>query len=296
MKTPFQNSLAARFLNSVCFTALLVPALTGAAQSQTYTDRTAWETAVGTPSTVIDFTTRDDGCLMTFPSSDSAFSPIHLRGAQFVGARTYWNLSLYVFPAQGLRVNLPVGTFAFGVDLSPFYNVASTYTVRLSTGEVFNFIPAFVPWTPDFFGVDSPVDIDWVDFSLDNTYMVLDNFAYLPGQQKLSIDIKPNNANNHVDPQSTGKLAVAVFGSPTFDPHQIDLASLRLGATGQEAALAGKTFKDVDSDGNVDLIARFTIADIALACTTRQLMLTGTLLSGQVIVGTDQVHVVNCTP
>ncbi len=126
--------------------------------------------------------------------------------------------------------------------------------------------------------------------------MVLDNFAYLPGQQKLSIDINPNNANNHVDAQDTGKLAVAVFGSPTFDPHQIDLASLRLGATGQEAALAGKGFKDVNSDGNVDLIARFTVADIALTCTTRQLMLTGTLLSGQVIVGTDQVHVVNCTP
>ena len=153
-----------------------------------------------------------------------------------------------------------------------------------------------MPWTPDFFGVNSPVDIAWVEFSLDNTYLVLDNFAYLPGQQKLSIDIKPNNANNHVNQQSTGKLAVAVFGSPTFDPHQIDLTSLRLGATGQEAALAGKGFKDVNSDGDVDLIARFTIADIALACTTRQLMLTGTLLSGEVIVGTDQVHVVNCTP
>ncbi len=193
-------------------------------------------------------------------------------------------------------MNLPPGTFAFGADLSPFYNVASTYTVWLSTGEVFNFTPALVPWTPDFFGVNSPVDITWVEFSLDNTYLVLDNFAYLPGQQKLSIDIKPGDANNHVDQQSAGKVAVAVFGSPSFDPYQVDLASLRLGATGQEAALAGKGFKDVDSDGNIDLIARFTIADIALACTTRQLMLTGTLLSGEVIVGTDQVHVVNCTP
>ncbi len=296
MKTPYQQPLSARFLKSVCFAALLLPALTGSAQSVTYTDRSTWEAAVGTPSTVIDFTTRDDGCVITFPVNDVAFSPITLRGADFVGARSYWNQSLYVFPSQGLRVVLPAGTYAFGTDLSPFYNVAGSYTIRLSTGEVFSLSPAFVPWTPDFFGVESPVDISWVEFSYDNTYMVLDNFAYLPGQQKLSIDINPNNANNHVDPQSAGKLAVAVFGSPTFDPHQIDLASLHLGATGQEAALANKVFKDVNSDGNVDLLARFTIADIALACTTRQLMLKGTLLSGQVIVGTDQVHAVNCTP
>jgi hypothetical protein len=296
MKTPYQQRLPARYLKSVCFAALLVPALTGAAQSVTYTDRPTWEAAAGTPSTVIDFTTRDDGCPITFPVWDSALSPIHLRGAEFLGARTYWNLSLYVFPAQVLRVNLPAGTSAFGTDLSPFYNVAGSYTISLSTGEVFSLTPAFVPWTPDFFGVDSPVDIDWVDFSYDNTYMVLDNFAYLPGQQKLFIDVRPNNANNHVDLQSTGKLPVAVFGSPTFDPHQIDIAGLRLGATGQEAAPSGQVFKDVDSDGNVDLLVRFTIADIAMSCTTRQLMLKGTLLGGQVIVGTDQVHGVNCPP
>ncbi len=296
MKTTSQKTLKPRLLTCLWLAASLLPALTGGAQSTTYTDRAAWEADVGTPSTVIDFTTRDDGCPITFPVADAAFSPISLRGAEFAGARTYWNLSLYVFPNQSLRVNLPAGTYSFGTDVYPFYLIDGKYTVWLSTGEIFNFSPALAPWDPDFFGAHNPAGISWVVFSYDNTSMVMDNFAYLPGQESLAIDIRPNSLKNRVDLQSTGRLPVAVFGSPAFDPYLVDVASLRLGPTGQEAAPVGHVFKDVDSDGNVDLLIRFLISDIGLACTTKQVILQGALLSGQVIVGTDFVYPTNCTP
>ena len=296
MKTTSQKTFKPGLLTCLWLAASLLPAVIGGAQSTTYTDRAVWEGDVGTPSTVIDFTTRDDGCTITFPSEQVAISPITLRGADFIGATSYYNESLYVFPTLGLRVNLPAGTRAFGTDLTPFYLVAGTYTVQLSTGEVFQFSAPLVPWVWDFFGVDSPVDIAWVQFSYDNTYLAIDNFAYLPGQESLAIDIRPNSLKNRVDLQSIGRLPVAVFGSPAFDPNLIDVASLRLGATGQEAAPVKHVFKDVNLDGEVDLLVRFTIADIGVTCTTKQLMLKGALQSGQEVVGTDFVNPVNCTP
>ncbi len=296
MQTTSQKAFKLGLLTCLWLAALVLPTLTAGAQTTTFTDRAAWEAFAGTPSTVFDFTTRDDGCPITFPVNDVAFSPITLRGADFLGARSYWNLSLYVFPAQGLQVNLPAGTYAFGTDLSPFHLTAGTYTVRLSTGDIYSFSAALVPWVSDFFGVHSSVDIAWVQFSYDTEAMVLDNFAYLPGQKSLAIDIRPKSLKNRVDLQSTGKLPVAVLGSPTFDPHLIDVASLRLGATGQEAAPVNRVFKDVNGDGEVDLQVRFTIADIGLSCTTKQLMLKGSLQSGQVIVGNDFVYPANCTP
>ena len=155
MKTPSQKRPAARFLNSVCFAALLVPALTGSAQSQTFSNRAAWDAYVAATPTDIDFTTRDDGSLITNPSNDIGISPLSLRCVDFLSVRSYWNASIYVFPAQVLRVNLPAGTYAFGTDLIPFYGLVGTGTILLSTGESFVYNPGFVPWTWDFFGVYS---------------------------------------------------------------------------------------------------------------------------------------------
>jgi len=307
MKTPYQKRPLARFLNSVCFAALLGPALTGGAQTQTFTDRATWDAYVAATPTNIDFTTRDDGSLITNPAQDVGMSLLSLRCVEFLNVRSYWDASIYVFPAQVLRVNLPAGTFAFGTDLIPFYGLSGTGSIILSTGESFVYSPGFVPWTWDFFGVHSSEIISWVEFKYDNDYLALDNFSYLPGtfvpgqpcptSIGMTIDIKPDSSANPVNPKSNGMLPVVVFGSPGLDTSQIDVGSLRLGVTGVEAPPhKNRFFQDVNWDGDTDLVLDFRIPDTGMTCTTNQLLMTGQLLSGLPIAGSDVVKPVGCQP
>lgn len=307
MKTQYHTRPTARFLNSVCFAALLVPALTGAAQTQTFTDRATWDAYVAATPTDIDFTTRDDGSLITSPVTDLGMSLLSLRCVDFLNVQSYYNLSIYVFPAQVLRVDLPAGTNAFGTDISPFYLINGTYSVLLSTGESFVFSPALVPFVWDFFGVHSSQPISWVEFTYDNTYLAIDNFSYLPaaytpGQPcatsiSATIDIKPDSPNNPVNPKSNGMLQVVVFGSPGLDTFQIDVATLRLGVTGLEAAPhKNYSYQDVNLDGDTDLVLNFRIPETGITCTTNQLLMTGQMLSGLPLTGSDIVTPVGCKP
>lgn len=307
MKTPYQKRLAARFLKSVCFAALLVPALNGAAQSQMFTDRATWNAYVTATPTDIDFATRDDGSPITNPSNDIGISLLSLRCVDFLSVRSYWNAAVYVFPAQTLRVDLPAGTSAFGTDIIPFYGAAGTGSVLLSTGESFVFSPGFVPWTWDFFGVHSTQNISWVEFTYVNDYLALDNFSYLPGaftpgqpcptSISVTIDIKPGSPTNPVNPKSNGMLPVVVFGSPGLDTLQIDITNLRLGITGLEAApRKNSSYQDVNLDGEIDLVLQFRIPETGITCTTNQLLMTGQMVSGLPLTGSDIVTPVGCKP
>ena len=307
MKTQYHTRPTARFLKSVCFAALLVPALTGAAQSQIFTDRASWNAYVAATPTDIDFTTRDDGSLITNPSNDIGISLLSLRCVDFLSVRSYWNAAVYVFPAQTLRVDLPAGTYAFGTDITPFYGAAGTGTVLLSTGESFVYSPGFVPWTWDFFGVLSTQSISWEEFKYVNDYLALDNFSYLPGaftpgqpcstSISVTIDIKPGSSSNPVNPKSNGMLQVVVFGSPGLDTIQIDVAGLRMGVNGLEAAPhKNYSFQDVNLDGDTDLVLHFRIPETGITCTTNQLLMTGQMLSGLPLTGSDIVTPVGCKP
>jgi hypothetical protein len=307
MKTSSQSLLPARLLSCLWLAALLTPALTAQAQTLTFTDRASWNAYAAATPTDIDFTTRDDGSFITNPSQDVGVSPLALRCVEFLDVRSYWNLAIYVFPAQVLRVNLPAGTYAFGTDIIPFYNLPGTGSVVLSTGESFVYNPALIPFTWDFFGVHSTQSISWVEFTYVGDYLGLDNFSYLPGAYtpgqpcatsiSMTIDIKPGSATNPVNPKSKGNLPVVVFGSPGLDVYQIDVAGLRLGVTGVEAAPhKNYSFQDVNSDGEMDLVLRFRIPATGMSCTTSQLLMTGALLSGQALAGGDSVTPVGCKP
>jgi len=298
MKTPSQSAYSPRFLNGLVIAALLVPALTAGAQSLTFSDRATWGAYVAAATTDINFSTRDDGSDITIPAQDVGFSVLSLRGVNFLNVRSYWNASIYVFPAQILRIDLPAGTYAFATDLTPFYGQPGSYSVELSTGEIFAFNPAAIPWTWDFFGVHSTQDISWVEITYANDYLAIDNFSFLYHQQlTVTIDIKPDSPKNNVNPKSNGMLPVAVFGRPGFDPYQIDVARLRLGVTGVEAApQQNSSFQDVNLDGEVDLVVNFRIPDTGMTCSTSQLVLTGQMLNGQALAGSDSVIPVGCKP
>lgn len=74
------------------------------------------------------------------------------------------------------------------------------------------------------------------------------------------IDIRPNKRINHVNPQSRGKIPVAILSSASFDAvKMVDQQTLSFGRTGRELSLSScsKPAKDVNGDGIPDLVCRF---------------------------------------
>jgi len=77
-----------------------------------------------------------------------------------------------------------------------------------------------------------------------------------------------------------------------FDALQIDLTSVRFGPG--EAAPFGYRAKDVDNDGDVDLVLRFKTRDTGIQCDDTEATLTGTTHEDQEITGTDFINVEGC--
>ena len=79
----------------------------------------------------------------------------------------------------------------------------------------------------------------------------------------VAIDVKPGNPDNVVNPHSRGYLQVAILGSASFDVHSVDLETLRFGPR-EAPARRGSKFRDVDADGDVDLVARSRLRAVGL--------------------------------
>jgi hypothetical protein len=165
-------------------------------------------------------------------------------------------------------VDLPPGTYAFGTDLSPFYGKAGTYEVTLSTGKTYRVAAKLVPWTWDFFGVTSNTPIEWVTFTYDNDYFLLDNFtigkrgdtspptasaALSPapgdsGWSKGDVQVSISSADN-AGGAGVKEIVYSARGAQSLAPVTVagGSASLTLSVEGQTAV----TFFARDAAGNV---------------------------------------------
>jgi len=106
-----------------------------------------------------------------------------------------------------------------------------------------------------------------------------------------------------VNPNSHGRLPVAVLGMNGFDVSQIDVSSLLLGCVAPIASqyedVSTPLFDDACActmdgpDGQMDLTLKFNMADIAAVLsgdTEQTLTLTGKLLDGTSIEGSDCIR------
>lgn len=109
----------------------------------------------------------------------------------------------------------------------------------------------------------------------------------------VQIDIRPGRANR-IDPTSNGRIRVAILASDGFDATEVDPATVRFGRTGSEAAPIRFALKDVDGDGNTDLVLRFRIQQTGIACGDTSASLTARTFDGQPIMGSDSIHTVGC--
>ena len=116
------------------------------------------------------------------------------------------------------------------------------------------------------------------------------------GEVNVLIDIKPGSDPNCFNNNGHGVLPVAIFGGVDFDVSQIDAETIFL--EGMAVKAVGKSDKllshieDVDADGFDDLVVQIQDSDGAFQEGDTTAVLTGSLLDGTPIKGTDTICIV----
>lgn len=114
----------------------------------------------------------------------------------------------------------------------------------------------------------------------------------------VDILVKPHHSHHsHSLPinlvEGDGKVKVAILGSDDFNIENVDTSSLTFGATGNEAKSVGcKDGRDVNKDGNADLVCSFKVAYTGLTTASTSAVLMGKTTDGGDIKGTGTVKVI----
>jgi hypothetical protein len=115
-----------------------------------------------------------------------------------------------------------------------------------------------------------------------------------------SIDVKPGKADR-VAPTSRRNVGVAIFSTPGLDAAQADRGTVRFGAVGAAGGLAGLarpvgagSARDVDRDGDTDLVLRFRVRDTGINCGTKFVSLLGRTSGGVRFQGSDAIIPKGC--
>ncbi len=114
------------------------------------------------------------------------------------------------------------------------------------------------------------------------------------GTIQVIIDIKPGSFPNSINPRNRAVVPLAILTTDTFDAITVDPTTVRFGATGTEAAPVHSALKDVDGDGDTDMILHFKTQDTGIICGEASASLTGETLGGQVIEGSDSIKTAGC--
>jgi len=133
-----------------------------------------------------------------------------------------------------------------------------------------------------------------IGFDVVNPRYKLEEIEYLFEPLLIAIDIKPLTFPNNINPNSKGKVPVAILTIPSFDATTVDPATLRFGATGIEAAPVQFVLQDVDGDGDVDMLVHFATQNTGITCGSTSASLTGATFAGMRFKGFDAIETVGC--
>ena len=119
----------------------------------------------------------------------------------------------------------------------------------------------------------------------------------------VGIDIRPGSTRNAIQLRSRGTFSVAILTTPQFDAASLDIQSIRLGdGVGEDTPVlllpSGRRhaqLEDVDGDGDLDLVAHFSIPELVenddLTELTSSLKLYARTMQGGTVRGSDAVEV-----
>jgi len=108
------------------------------------------------------------------------------------------------------------------------------------------------------------------------------------------IDIKPGSDPNSINPVSNGVIPVAILTTDTFDATQVDPLTVAFGPIGASESHGRSHIKDVDGDGDMDLVLHFNTQDTGIQCGDTDASLTGETFGGEPIAGIDSIRTVPC--
>lgn len=141
-----------------------------------------------------------------------------------------------------------------------------------------------------FFAIDVPDGID--HFTLRHIPVI--------DVQTVAIDVDPRDADNVIVVGEERQILVAVLSTSLDDGDDVDFdantilrRTLALGPAGATPSSRPR-LRDIDNDGDVDLIANFTIADTGLDCDAMSISLAGSLRDGTKFIGSDVISLVGC--
>lgn len=110
----------------------------------------------------------------------------------------------------------------------------------------------------------------------------------------VEIDIKPHQFPNVIYPGSTQSIVVAVFTTEVFDATTIDPQSVAFGPAGAAPKGGLGYLKDIDQDGDLDMVFVFSTAETGIQCGDTAATLTGQTSAGVQIAGSDSIVTLGC--
>jgi hypothetical protein len=113
------------------------------------------------------------------------------------------------------------------------------------------------------------------------------------GRMLVSVDVDHSDANK-INLNSSKNINVAIRSVSGFDATRIDPSTVRFGATGTEAAPIHIARRDVDGDGNGDLVLRFQIQDLGIQCGDTAATLRAQISNGPAIIGSSPIRTLQC--
>ena len=115
--------------------------------------------------------------------------------------------------------------------------------------------------------------------------------VYAGGPTPVEIAIDPGNFPNFIDPTCQVPITVAILGSDTFDPFEVDASTLGFGPSGTDAL--GFDFIDADDDGLTDLVSSYLQDETGIVVGDTEACITGQALAGFTILGCDTIEITN---
>jgi len=108
----------------------------------------------------------------------------------------------------------------------------------------------------------------------------------------VEIDIKPGSDPNSINPNSKGRIPVAILTTDVFDAATVDPDTVTFGPN--EASAMHSALEDVDGDGDLDMILHFKTQDTGIACGDTSAPLAGETFDGTPITGSHSINTVGC--
>ena len=112
--------------------------------------------------------------------------------------------------------------------------------------------------------------------------------------KEVAIDIEPGRDPNYVKPGSGRKIPVAILTTETFDATTVNPLSVKFGPNGALETHGQGHVKDVDGDGDLDLLLHFISRETGIQCGDTTASLTGKTFAMLEITGTDSIVTRGC--